>query len=265
MADSYALIGGYIGIQRPEFAANAKTAALRALQLDPSLPEAHTAFALVVENYNLDWKTAEKEYQRAIALNPNYSTAHHWYAEYLAWRGRFDEALAESERARQLDPLSLIIAADRGAILFYSRQYDRAIEQFLHVRDMDPTFARAAIIIDAYVEKGMVKEALALIQSPPVDAPWYWSNTAYVYGRAGRQAQAHDALERLLQLNRREPVDACAIVKAYISVGDKEHALAWLERAYTQQLGVLTPLKVDPVYTHCAAIPASRSYCAASG
>jgi TolB-like protein len=105
LADSYALIGGYTGIEQPEFAANAKTAALRALQLDPGLPEAHTAFALVAQNYNLDWQTAEKEYQRAIALNPNYSTAHHWYAEHLAWRGRFDEALAESERARQLDPL----------------------------------------------------------------------------------------------------------------------------------------------------------------
>ena len=248
LADSYSLIGGYTGVQRPEFAASAKTAALRALQLDPSLPEAHTAYALVVENYNLDWQTAEKEYQRAIALNPNYATAHQWYAEYLTWRGRFDEALGESERARQLDPLSLIIAADHGAIFYYSRQYDRAIEQFLRVRDMDPDFSRAAMIVDVYVEKGMLKDALALIQGPPVDAPWYWSRIAYVYGRAGRQAQARHALERLLQLNRREPVDAGAIVKAYISVGDKEHALDWLQRAYTQQLSILTPLKVDPVY-----------------
>jgi TolB-like protein/DNA-binding winged helix-turn-helix (wHTH) protein/Flp pilus assembly protein TadD len=248
LADSYALIGGYTGIQRPEFAANAKTAALRALQLDPSLPEAHTARALVVENYDLDWQTAEREYRRAIALNPSYATAHHWYAEYLTWRGRFDEALSESERARQLDPLSLIIAADYGAILYYSRHYDRAIEQFLRVRDMDPNFSRAAIIVGVYVEKGMLKEALALIQGPPVDAPWHWSLIAYVYGRAGRQAEARHALARLLQLNRREPVDAAAIVRAYISVGDKEHAFDWLEKAYSQQSIALTALRVDPVY-----------------
>ena len=87
LANSYALIGGYTGVQRPEFVTNSKTAALRALQLDPSLPEVHTTFALVAENYNLDWQTAEKEYRRAIILNPNYSTAHHWYAENLGGAG----------------------------------------------------------------------------------------------------------------------------------------------------------------------------------
>lgn len=133
-------------------------------------------------------------------------------------------------------------------ILYYSRQYDRAIEQFLRVRDMDPNFPRAAIIVDVYVEKGMFKEALALIQRPQVDDPWYWSRVAYVYGSAGQKAHARHALERLFQLERREPVDAAAIVKAYISVGDKEHALDWLERAYTEKLTALTPLKVDPVY-----------------
>ncbi len=86
--------------------------------------------ALITENYDWDWQTAEKEYRRAIELDPNYATAHHWYAEYLSWEGRFDEALRESERARQLDPLSLIIAADKGAILYYARQYDRAIKAF---------------------------------------------------------------------------------------------------------------------------------------
>jgi Tfp pilus assembly protein PilF len=95
---------------------------LRALEIDDSLPEAHIALALIVENYDWDWNASEKEYRRAIELNPNYATAHQWYAENLMWRGRLDEALRESEIARRLDPLSLIIATDQAEIYYYSRQ-----------------------------------------------------------------------------------------------------------------------------------------------
>ena len=129
---------------------------MAALQLDDRLPEAHAALALIVQNHDYDWQTAEKEFKRAIELNPNYATAHHWYSEHLTWRGRFDEALRESERARQLDPLSLIIAADNGATLYYSRQYDRAIAQFTAVRELDPNFPRARMILYAYVQKGEI-------------------------------------------------------------------------------------------------------------
>src|SRR5689334_13152882 len=123
----------------------ARSAALRALELDENLAEAHTALALIVQNYDWDWETAEKEYRRAIELNPNYATAHHWYAEHLAYLGHFDEALRESERARELDPLSLIIATDNGAILYFSRQYDRAIEKLHAVLEVDPNFLHAHI------------------------------------------------------------------------------------------------------------------------
>ncbi len=110
-------------VPQTEALPKARAAALKALQLDGELAEAHTSLALITENYDWDWQTAEKEYRRAIDLNPNYATAHHWYAEYLTWNGRFDEAFQESERARQLDPLSLIIAADNAMIFYYSRQY----------------------------------------------------------------------------------------------------------------------------------------------
>src|SRR5262249_12838881 len=143
LADSYALLPGYSGRPQTEFIPKARTAALKALEIDQNLPEAHTALALIVQNYDWDWQTTEKEFRRAIELNPNYATAHHWYAEHLMWRGRFDEALKESERARQLDPLSLIIAADNSAIFFFSRQYDRAIEKWRSVLEMDPDFPRA--------------------------------------------------------------------------------------------------------------------------
>ncbi|HYL10677.1 MAG TPA: winged helix-turn-helix domain-containing protein [Candidatus Acidoferrales bacterium] len=251
LADSYALIGGYSSLPQTEFMPKARAAALRALEIDENLPEAHTALALIVQNYDWDWQTSEKEFRRAIELDPNYATAHHWYAEHLAWRGRFDEAFRESERARQLDPLSLIIATDNGAILYYSRQYDRAIGKFSTVLDMDPNFPRAGLILEAYIQKGMFVEAGTFYEKhkpSDVDAPWYWSSLAYLNGRSGRSAQARRALETLLQLNRRRQVDAKLLIAAYIGVGNKDQALAWLEKAYAQHSNAIPALKVDPMY-----------------
>ncbi len=148
LANSYALMPGYTLSPAAKYMPKAREAAVRALEIDDNLPEAHVALALILENYEWDWNTAEKEYRRAIELNPNYATAHQWYAEFLMWQGRFDEALRESEAARRLDPLSLIIGTDRGAIFYFSRQYDRAIEQFHSVREMDPSFARVHLVVD---------------------------------------------------------------------------------------------------------------------
>ena len=250
LADCYALMGGYTGRPPAEFIAKARAAALRALQLDDGLPEAHTALALIVQTYDWDWQTAEKQFQRAIALNPNYATAHHWYAEHLMWRGRFDEALQESERARQLDPLSLIIAADNGAILYFSRQYDRAIEKWRSVLELDPDFLRAHLIKGAYTEKEMFVEAFADEERlRPKDVPAdYWSWRAYIEGRAGHAADARHALDELLNVNRHQPVDPMIIANGYVGVGDKNQALAWLEKAYAQHSNELVSLKVSPVY-----------------
>ncbi len=249
LAASYALIGPYSGTPADEFASQARAAALRALQLDDNLSEAHAALALIVQNYEYDWQTAEKEFKRAIELNPSYATGHHWYAEHLAWRGRFDEALRESERARQLDPLSLIIASDNGTILYYSRQYDRAIAQFMAVREMDPGFERAKIIFSAYVQKGMYAEAEAYMEKQPAgDSPWELSSRAYTYGRAGDRARAKRALTKLLDLNRRQALDPMVLVPAYIGMGNNDQAIAWLEKGYAQHSNSLTALKVEPAY-----------------
>ena len=250
LANSYSLVAGYSSRPQSEFMSKARAAALKALQIDDSLPEAHAALALIVQNNDWDWQTAEKEFHRAMELNPNYATAHHWYAEHLMWRGRFDEALRESERARQLDPLSLIIAADNGAILFFSRQYDRAIDKFRSVLEMDPDFPRAHLILRVFAEKGMFAEARAFLdkERTKMAPPWYWCNLAYIYGRSGQTAQARNALRELIQENQRGPVDVRIIAMAYAGVGDKEQALAWLEKAYAQHSNELTALKVDPIY-----------------
>jgi TolB-like protein/DNA-binding winged helix-turn-helix (wHTH) protein/Tfp pilus assembly protein PilF len=233
-----------------ELVARARAAALKALELDPSLAEAHTALALIVQNHDLDWQTAEREFRQAIALNPNYATAHHWYAEHLMWRGRFDEALRESERARELDPLSLIIAADNGAILYFSRQYDLAIEKLRSVLAIDPNLSRAHLIVSAYADKGMFDQALAEEERwrPIVQAPVHWSTLAYVYGCAGRMAEARRAIQEMVRSSPRDSVQARIFAWAYAGAKDKEETLAWLEKALAERSSEMVTLKVNPAY-----------------
>lgn len=250
LADCYALITGYDpSVPANEAMPKARAAAARAVELDEGLAEAHTALALVAQDFDWDWPTAEREYQRAIELNPNYATAHHWYGEYLGLMGRFDEAFREFERARQLDPLSLIIATDNAVTLLYSRQYDRAISQFRAVQEMDPDFPHAHMVIVAYVQKGLYADALAHIETWQRidDSPWSWSMLAYVYGRSGQSLQARGALERLRQWNRRKHLSAGTIFLAYAGMGNKDEAFAWLNQAIAEH-SVDLSLKVNPVY-----------------
>jgi TolB-like protein/DNA-binding winged helix-turn-helix (wHTH) protein/Flp pilus assembly protein TadD len=250
LADSYALSRGYNLIPEKALMTKARTAALRALEIDDSLAEAHTALGLIVQNYDWDWQTADKEFRRAIQLNPNYATAHQWYAEHLAWLGRFDEALQESERARQLDPLSLIIATDNGAILYLSRQYDRAIEKWQAVLEMEPNFPRAYLRVFAYAQKGQYEEALADIEQwrKLQDGPWIWVAQAYVYGRSGQRAQAQRAIKKLERLNRHRPVDPTGLLFSYVGMGQRDLAFETMEKAYAQHSNVMTTLKVDPIF-----------------
>lgn len=252
LADTFGLMSTWGQVPQNEFMPKARATAQKALALDESLAEAHTSLALVAENYDYDWQAAEKEFRRAIELNPQYATAHQWYAECLSWQGRFNEALAESERARQLDPLSLIIAADHGAILYFSRQYDRAIEQFRSVYAMDPSFGRAAgLMVYAYVQEGRFAEALDEIEryNDP-DPAWKWAMRAYVWGRWGRSEQARQALEKLEQDVRSGTRfgEMQARVTAYLGTDRRDEVISLLQKAYTDHSNLLTVLKVDPIY-----------------
>jgi DNA-binding winged helix-turn-helix (wHTH) protein/Tfp pilus assembly protein PilF len=253
LANSYTLLTAYSSVSATLYMPQARAAARRALELDDGLAEAHTALALIVQNHDWDWQTSEKEYRRAIELNPNYATAHHWYAEHLMWLGRFDEALSESERARQQDPLSLIIATDNGAILYNSRQYDRAIEQFRTVLRKDPNFVRASIVTYPYVEKGMFAQALSdaeIWRRLYGEGPWYWSRLAYIHGRAGQPERARGDLEKLEKLSRHQQVgsDPVTMLWAHLGMGDKEEALADLDKACSEHFSILTTLKVEPAF-----------------
>ena len=250
LADTLALMSSWHQLPQMEAMPNARAAALTALQLDETLSEAHTSLALIAEIYDYDWPTAEKEYKRAIELDPGYATAHQWYAECLSFEGRFDEAFAESERARQLDPLSLIIATDHAAILYYSRQYDRAIEQFRSVLEMQRDSPRAHMIVSAYVEKGRFEDALADIQNwteIPESNPYLWGSRAYVYGRWSRREEARRALARFGQVIWNAKSDPILLrAQVYTAVGRKDDAISILQRAYGVHSDALVTLKVEP-------------------
>jgi TolB-like protein/DNA-binding winged helix-turn-helix (wHTH) protein/Tfp pilus assembly protein PilF len=247
LADSYALMSSYSFAPPNEAMPKARIAALKAVQLDPYLAEAHASLAVIAQNYGWDWATAEREYRRAIELDDNYATAHHWYAEELALVGRFPEALAEIDRARKLDPISLIIGADTGAIFYFSRQYDQAITQFRAVLDMEPYFPRATMVIFSYVQERKYADALASLKRWEATAgnpgPRPLALLAYVYGMEGQKEKAKRTLDAL-HLST-EPPYSTAI--AEIGIGDKQKALDYLERAYADRT-ISTGVKVDPTF-----------------
>ena len=248
LSDTYALMSSWFVVPATEFMPRARAAALQALQLDDTLAEAHTSLALISEDYEYDWQTAEKEYRRAIQLDPQYPTAHQWYAECLSFEGRFDEALAESDKARQLDPLSLIIATDHAAILYFAGQYDRAIEQFNAVLAMEPTFVRAHMLSYAYVEKEMFSEALATSKAwHHNDGTPMWETQVYVYGRWGKNDLAQRAFEKYEHWRSgRHELSPFSLLHAYIATGKKDEALAFLQKGYREHSPLLTSIKVEP-------------------
>jgi TolB-like protein/DNA-binding winged helix-turn-helix (wHTH) protein len=251
LADTYAMLSNYGYAVPTETMPKAKAAAVRALELDPHLAAAHNALAVIAEDYEYDWRTAEKEFRRAIELNPNYATAHQWYADCLAYEGRFVPALTESEHARALDPLSPIVAADRAVILGYARQYERAIRAFQAVLAMDPRLARGQLIIQAYVESGRAAEALGYLSTWRAlqPGPWIWANEAYIRGRMGQRAGAEAAIRKMddaIRTLKGDPLPIRAL--AYAGVADTDKLLATLEAAWSERSNLATTLKVDPVY-----------------
>jgi TolB-like protein/DNA-binding winged helix-turn-helix (wHTH) protein len=253
LADTYALMSIWGQVRSGEFMPKARSAALRALALDESLAEAHASLGLIAENYDYDWQTAEREFRRAIQLDPGYATAHQWYAEYLSWQGGFDEALAESERARQLDPLSLIIATDHASILYFARHYDRAIIQCRTVLDMDTAFLRArGILIHSYVQTGRFADAMHEVDQWTNDpyAMWAWGWRAYVYGAWGRKADAERALAKFEQfLSARHQNDPePGLLLPYITTGRKDQAMLLLQQLYLEHAPIIATLKTDPAF-----------------
>ncbi len=256
LADSYALLGDWeYGVLAPSEAyPKAKAAAIKALELDNALGEAHTSLAFSLDVFDWDWESAEKEFRRAIELNPGYATAHHWYAWHLSEMGRNSEAIAEMRKAENLDPLSLIISADVAEILLVAHLNDEAIAQSRKTVDMDPNFAIAHYELgQAFVQKHSYNEAIGEFQkaielsggSVPCT-----SNLAYAYAVSNKRNEAVKILNDLKTRSTRNPSE---IALMYVGLGEKDQAMKWLEKAYAEHFNpsillrpAFDPLRSDP-------------------
>jgi TolB-like protein/DNA-binding winged helix-turn-helix (wHTH) protein/Tfp pilus assembly protein PilF len=230
----------------------AKAATMKALQLDDTLAEAHTSLARVLYAYDWDWPAAEKEFKRAIELNPRYAPAHQWYGGYLSATDRFREADAEKKRALELEPLSLVINFDVGLASYYSRNYDQAIDQFQKTLELDANFPPPHIYLAAaYEQKGMFEEAITAFQraitvtQDPFKAR-AMAGLAHVYAVSGTKIEARKILAELQTLSEHSYIPATDTAMVYTGLGDKDKAFAQLEKAYEEHSFSLSNLKVEP-------------------
>jgi DNA-binding winged helix-turn-helix (wHTH) protein/TolB-like protein/Tfp pilus assembly protein PilF len=248
LADSYLLLGGYGVEAQRETLPKARAAAFKAIELDETLSEPHVTLALILQNYD-DWAAVEKEYKRAIELNPNYGTAHAWYGEFLAFWGRFDEGIAEIKRGQALDPLSLIINTDVGKVYYLARQYDLAIEQLKKTLEMDPNFNMAHGLLGlSYAHTGKYEEAIAELRKIEnlEDDPQLLSWLGYIYGVAGKSEEARKVLTRLNALSKQTYVSPFFMLLIYTGLGEKDEAFKWLERTLGDQVAGPIAFKVHP-------------------
>jgi serine/threonine protein kinase/Tfp pilus assembly protein PilF len=263
LADCYTKLGdvGVTAITPREAFARARAAAMRALEIDSSLAEAHASLGHL-DMHHFRWADAEKDFKRAIEHNPNYATAYQWYAYYLAFHHRFDEALKEIETAGKLDPLSLPIADSVGEFLYFARRQDEAIQQFEKTLEMDPNFLATRINLGhAYEQKGMFKEAeqqfvrARQIAGESIDA---LASLGHTYALSGKTGAALEVLAQLGHLSKNTYVSPYDIAVIHAGLGDLDEAFRWLDKAYRE--GVewmiftnvdprLDPLRSDPRYT----------------
>jgi TolB-like protein/DNA-binding winged helix-turn-helix (wHTH) protein/Tfp pilus assembly protein PilF len=248
-APAYAGLGttyhllGFMGWMLPkESWQKEEWAALKALQIDDQLPEAHVLTAAIRE-FNLDWTGAEEEYKRALELDPNSVRAHQTYAWHLEMFGRFDDAMSHTKRAQELDPLSLELMWDMGVWFSFSRQYDRAIEQFQKIIEMDSKFIGAhSMIAETYQKKGMYEEAIAELKSANVSGP----PLGYAYAVAGKRDEAQKILNDLKEQSKQRYVSPKAFAMVYMGLGDKDQAFEWFNKTFEENPYRIAWLKVDP-------------------
>jgi serine/threonine protein kinase/tetratricopeptide (TPR) repeat protein len=254
LADSYSLLSDY-GLVAPNDAfPRAKEAALKALEIEGTLAEAHASLGFIKTHFDWDRSGGERELLRAIELNPAYAISHQWYAQALWDTGRLEEALAENQQAVKLDPLSLTINRNLGWVFYLARQYDQAIEQLRKTLEMDPNFVLVHLTLgQAYVQKSMYQQAIAecekeLAISP--HNPYALSGLGYAYAVAGRRVEAQKVLDKLNGLSKQKYVAAVSKVGIYVGLGERNTAVEWLEKAYEDRSigSTFSRIKLDPIF-----------------
>ena len=261
LADTYSLLGDAGYLAPSEAWPKAKAAAMQALEIDDTLPEAHTSLGLVKEHYDWDWPGAEREFKRAIELNPGSATAHLWYGDFLSNSGHLEEGMREIKRAQELDPMSLIINTMMGWQYYLSRQYDQAVDQLRKVLDIDQKFAPARRILEGvYSQMGKHKEAVAerekfvsLSGSPELAA-----SIEEDFAKSGYNGVLKGWLDGMMVISKHSYVSSYDIAEIYARMGEKDKTLTLLEKAYEEHDSGLVSLAVDPLFDSVRAEPRFR-------
>jgi serine/threonine-protein kinase len=251
MADAYALLVWQEQLPSGEFIARAKAAATKALEIDETLAEPHASLGFVKFWYDWDLAGADWEFRRAIELDPDYATAHHWYGELLCLTSRFDDGFKELRLAQQVDPLSPIISADVGKLLFMARQPDQAIEQLQKTLELDSEMPLAHLFLAlAWNKEGRHEQAIAELEkiaNGPGSRAIFKATLGFVYGQSGREAEALTILDQLIgSTSPTHYVSPFHIALIYVGLGKNDQAIEWLEKAETERDPFLIYIKVDP-------------------
>jgi TolB-like protein/Tfp pilus assembly protein PilF len=251
LADCFSVLGAWGFVPADQGCDKAKELALRALDIDHGLADAHASLAFAT-TYQFDFLAAEREFERSIELNPRYASAHEWFGLLLGHLGRYDEACTELKRAIRLDPLSSIMHVMLATVYLYARRYDRAVEECTKTIDVDPDFSPGHATLGwAYTCKSLYDSAISELRKAvelSFGNPSFVAWLGAAYAAAGQRDEAHKILEQLDQRSQREYVTSYGVARVYATLGQNEEALHWLETAYRQRAEWLILLKNDPCF-----------------
>jgi len=253
MADIYALLSAYGFAETSDSLAKAKTSVQRALELDDRLGEAWASLGMILVLYDWDWEGARRAFVRSIELNPGNLNCHFWYAsDYLAYRGRLEEARASIDRAIQLDPLSFTLVIARAFLWYLGRDYDRALAEYSALSVADPSFYRTYSSIGrTLISKGLFQEAVAMLlkaRSLAGDVPNILGALGQAYALCGNGPAARSTLGDLHAIAERRPVPASCFAFVHMGLGEIDEALTWLERGVTRHQAFVVGMAVNPAY-----------------
>ena len=238
LADSYGLLGFYDYMHPEKALTKAQKAASKALEIDQSLAEAHTSRGFVRLFYDWNWQAAEKDFMRAIELNPNYTPAHIWYAFYHAATGSLDKAIREDKRAIELDPLSITANVTLGTLLLRANQLEQARNHFSKALEMDPNLIKThtvfgqALILESKYDEAFVEHRKAIDLSGR--HPWNLAGLGWAYARAGRRKEALEVINELMNRKKKEFIRPYYIAKIYAGMNERDQAFYWLDAAFAE-------------------------------
>ena len=263
LADYYITLGNFNLAESHDVYPKAKAMALRGLEMDSGSAEAYTSLASVKGSYEWDREGAERDFRHAIALNPNYATAHHWYADHLVSQARFEEGMAEIALARSLDPLSLVMGADTAGYLFYAGRYDEAMEQMqktlLEEPDFEPSHRQLGGIYEQMGRYAEAIETFERLRDLSGGVTYSLTALAHAYALSGRREDAMRMLARLDEVGKRKYVSPYGLAAVHVALGDADRAFAILDRAVQAHDRALIWLKVSPRWDRIRPDPRLRA------